>query len=85
MTDIADALWSASLLSHRGIDGGSFTDDQESGGAIYALNEYGKMLIEFGWCPNKTTRETFKKTDRGENLIQFKSIEDLFKDLELHK
>ncbi|MBF0555947.1 MAG: type II toxin-antitoxin system RelB/DinJ family antitoxin [Nitrospirae bacterium] len=32
--------------------------------------------------PNKTTLETFKKTDRGEDLTRFESIDDLLKDLD---
>ncbi|MBF0591676.1 MAG: hypothetical protein HQL02_06265 [Nitrospirae bacterium] len=83
MSDVADALFSAGLLVNRGIDGG-VGDDPESGGTIYALNEYGKMLVEFGWHPNKTTLETFKKTDRAEDLTQFESIDDLLKHLEIH-
>ncbi|KJU86357.1 hypothetical protein MBAV_001449 [Candidatus Magnetobacterium bavaricum] len=82
MTEVADALFSAGLLLNLGIDG-SF-DDPESGGTIYALNEYGKILVEFGWRPNKTTLETFRKTDRGEDLTRFENIDDLLKDLEFH-
>ncbi|MBF0555860.1 MAG: type II toxin-antitoxin system RelB/DinJ family antitoxin [Nitrospirae bacterium] len=32
--------------------------------------------------PNKTTLETFKKTDRGEDLTHFANIDDLLKDIE---
>jgi len=32
--------------------------------------------------PNAVTRETFAKTDRGEDLKTFKSMDDMFKDLE---
>lgn len=32
--------------------------------------------------PNAETRKTFEKTDRGEDLKTFKSIDELFKDLE---
>ncbi|MBF0537540.1 MAG: hypothetical protein HQL03_04705 [Nitrospirae bacterium] len=76
MSDVADALFSAGLLLNRG--------NTHAGETIYALNEYGKMLVEFGWHPNKTTLETFKKTDRAEDLTQFESIDDLLKDLEIH-
>lgn len=31
--------------------------------------------------PNKVTRETFEKTDRGEGLKSYDSIDDMFKDL----
>ncbi|MDJ0650543.1 MAG: type II toxin-antitoxin system RelB/DinJ family antitoxin [Xenococcaceae cyanobacterium MO_188.B19] len=31
--------------------------------------------------PNKTTEETFKKTDRGEELISCQSAEDMFDSL----
>jgi len=33
--------------------------------------------------PNETTRETFEKTDRGEELIECKDADDLFKKLEI--
>ena len=32
--------------------------------------------------PNTKTRETFEKTDRGEDLKTYKSMDDMFKDLE---
>ncbi|MBF0457944.1 MAG: type II toxin-antitoxin system RelB/DinJ family antitoxin [Nitrospirae bacterium] len=35
--------------------------------------------------PNKTTLETFMKTDRGEDLAKFENIDDLLKDLYVHK
>jgi DNA-damage-inducible protein J len=35
--------------------------------------------------PNKTTLETFNNTDRGEDLTNFESIDDLLKDLDIHK
>ncbi|MEO5360862.1 MAG: type II toxin-antitoxin system RelB/DinJ family antitoxin [Nitrospirota bacterium] len=35
--------------------------------------------------PNNTTFETFRKTDRGEDLTSFESIDDLLKDLDIHK
>jgi DNA-damage-inducible protein J len=31
--------------------------------------------------PNKTTKNTFKKTDKGKDLVRFDRIEDLLKDL----
>lgn len=33
--------------------------------------------------PNKTTAETFKKTDEGKELIRCKNAEDMFKKLEI--
>jgi DNA-damage-inducible protein J len=33
--------------------------------------------------PNEETRETFEKTDRGEDLIQCDDAEDMFKKLKL--
>jgi hypothetical protein len=45
-TDIAVSLFSAGLLADRGIDGGSFTDP-ESGGTIYDLNEYGRLVRDY--------------------------------------
>ena len=48
MTAVADALFSAGLLSNVGIDGGHMSDPN-SGGTIYELNEYGEMLVKFGW------------------------------------
>ncbi|KWT90490.1 type II toxin-antitoxin system RelB/DinJ family antitoxin [Candidatus Magnetominusculus xianensis] len=35
--------------------------------------------------PNKTTIETFRKTDRREDLTSFESVDDLLKDLDIHK
>lgn len=35
--------------------------------------------------PNNTTLETFEKTDRGEDLTRFEHIDDLLKDLDIHK
>jgi hypothetical protein len=32
--------------------------------------------------PNAVTRETFEKTDRGEDLKTFKSIDEMFEELE---
>jgi hypothetical protein len=31
--------------------------------------------------PNKTTRETFKKTDAGEEITAYRSIDDFFKEM----
>jgi len=45
---IADALFSVGLLANIGIDGGN-AGDPNSGGAIYSLNEYGKLLVKYGW------------------------------------
>ncbi len=47
MTGVADALFSCGLLSSQGIDGGDISDP-ESGGTIYTMNEYGKLVVEFG-------------------------------------
>ncbi|HYN74378.1 MAG TPA: type II toxin-antitoxin system RelB/DinJ family antitoxin [Candidatus Methanoperedens sp.] len=33
--------------------------------------------------PNRVTRETFEKTDRGEDLKSYDSIDDMFKDLDI--
>jgi DNA-damage-inducible protein J len=33
--------------------------------------------------PNRITRETFEKTDRGEDLKSYDSIDDMFKDLDI--
>ncbi|MBF0519652.1 MAG: hypothetical protein HQK92_08010 [Nitrospirae bacterium] len=67
---VADALFSAGFLFYRGnIHSSGFSRP-------YVLNEYGKMLVEYGWSPNKTTLETFEKTDRGEDLTRFESVED---------
>lgn len=46
-SNIAASLQSVGLLSFSGIDGGNF-DDEDSGGVIYVLNEYGKILLEYG-------------------------------------
>ena len=46
-SNIAASLQSVGLLSFSGIDGGTF-DDEDSGGVIYALNEYGKILLKYG-------------------------------------
>ncbi|MBF0466412.1 MAG: hypothetical protein HQK88_14920 [Nitrospirae bacterium] len=75
---VADALFSAGFLEYKG-------GSSSSGRRPYALNEYGKMLVEYGWSPNKTTLETFEKTDREEDLTRFESIDDLLKDLVIHE
>jgi hypothetical protein len=46
-SNIAASLQSVGLLSFSGIDGGNF-DNEDSGGVIYVLNEYGKILLEYG-------------------------------------
>jgi DNA-damage-inducible protein J len=33
--------------------------------------------------PNRITRETLEKTDRGEDLKSYDSIDDMFKDLDI--
>jgi DNA-damage-inducible protein J len=33
--------------------------------------------------PNKTTRDTFKKTDEGKELVKCKNVDDIFKRLEI--
>lgn len=45
--NIAASLQSAGLLNFAGIDGGTF-DEPSSGGVVYELNEYGKMLLKYG-------------------------------------
>ncbi len=47
-TDIAAMLFSVGLLRSAGFDGGLVGDDL-SGGTLYDLNEYGKILLEYGW------------------------------------
>lgn len=42
--EIVEALFKDGLLSECGFDGGGFTDDVDSG-VIYALSEYGKVLL----------------------------------------
>lgn len=46
--NIAASLQSAGLLSFTGISGGTF-DDPFSGDVVYELNEYGKMLLKYGF------------------------------------
>jgi len=45
--NIAASLESIGLLSFAGIDGGKLSEPT-SGGVIYGLNEYGKMLLKYG-------------------------------------
>jgi hypothetical protein len=44
--DIAASLCYCGFLSDVGIDGGTFEPD--SGGTIYAMNEYGKLFLQYG-------------------------------------
>lgn len=43
-TEILENLFSNGLLSNNGFDGGSFND--EFGGNVYQLNNYGKLIME---------------------------------------
>ncbi|MDU9047491.1 MAG: hypothetical protein Q3M30_01485 [Candidatus Electrothrix sp. Rat3] len=43
---IAETLLSVGFLSNGGLDGGTF-DDEDSGGVIYNMNEYGKSLVQY--------------------------------------
>lgn len=45
--DIAASLFSAGLLANAGMDGGTF-DQDGSGGALYEMNEYGRLLVRYG-------------------------------------
>lgn len=45
--NIAASLQSAGLLNFAGMDGGNL-DEPLSGGVIYKLNDYGKMLLQYG-------------------------------------
>ncbi|MER8904314.1 hypothetical protein [Mesorhizobium sp. M0772] len=45
--DIATMLFSVGLLADRGSDGGEYSDP-ESGGTLFALNEYGELLLKYG-------------------------------------
>jgi hypothetical protein len=45
--NIAASLQSAGLLNFAGMDGGNL-GEPFSGGVIYELNEYGKMLLQYG-------------------------------------
>ncbi|MCP5005719.1 MAG: hypothetical protein GY941_17555 [Planctomycetes bacterium] len=44
-TPVAETLLSVGFLSNGGFDGGSFSDE-DSGGVVYNMNEYGKMFVE---------------------------------------
>lgn len=48
-TPIAETLLSVGFLSNGGIDGGSWGEevDEDSGGVIYNMNEYGKMFVNY--------------------------------------
>ncbi|MUO87158.1 hypothetical protein [Agrobacterium vitis] len=53
---VADALFSAGLLSNDGIDGGTYQSVEEGGepgGTIYSRNRYARLLIEFGLSSGK--------------------------------
>jgi hypothetical protein len=53
---VADALFSAGLLSNDGSDGGtllSVEEGGEPGGTIYSRNRYARLLIEFGLSSRK--------------------------------
>ena len=55
---VADALFSAGLLSNVGSDGGTFLsvdEGGEPGGTIYSRNRYAQLLIEFGLSSRKKT------------------------------
>ena len=45
--NIAASLQSAGLLNLAGMDGGNL-DEPSSGGVFYELNDYGKMLLQYG-------------------------------------
>ena len=45
--DIAASLQSAGLLNWAGMDCG-ILGEPSSGGALYELNDYGKMLLQYG-------------------------------------
>lgn len=45
--DVAAALFSAGLLANQGIDGG-IMGEEDSGGILYGLNKYGKILSDYG-------------------------------------
>lgn len=55
---VADALFSAGLLSNVGSDGGTFLsvdEGGEPGGTLYSRNRYAHLLIEFGLSSRKNT------------------------------
>ena len=45
-TPVAETLLSVGFLSNGGLDGGTF-DDEDSGGVIYNINEYGKLFVQY--------------------------------------
>jgi hypothetical protein len=46
---VADMLYAAGLLAIIGIDGGTFAEaSQEDGGTIFDINEYGRLLLQYG-------------------------------------
>jgi hypothetical protein len=45
--NIATSLQSAGLLNFAGMEGGNL-GEPFSGGVVYKLNEYGKMLLQYG-------------------------------------
>jgi hypothetical protein len=46
---IAESLFSVGLLSHGGIDGGTW--EGRDGGVIFVMNEYGRLLTKYALCP----------------------------------
>ncbi|NTG38705.1 hypothetical protein G6K91_31050 [Agrobacterium rhizogenes] len=53
---VADALFSAGLLSNDGSDGGTYLSVEkggEPGGTIYSRNRYARLLVEFGLSSRK--------------------------------
>lgn len=53
---VADALFSAGLLSNDGSDGGTYLSVEEGGepgGTIYSRNRYARLLVEFGLSSRK--------------------------------
>lgn len=47
MFEIAESLYSAGLLSMAGLDGG-ISENPNSGGTVFVLNQYGKLLVKYG-------------------------------------
>lgn len=54
---VADALFSAGLLSNVGISGGGYSEEEgeDPGGTFYSRNRYARLLIEFGLSSGKKT------------------------------
>lgn len=52
---VADALFSAGLLSNGGINGGGYSEEEgeNPGGTFYSRNRYALLLIEFGLSSRK--------------------------------